>query len=125
MAENLGIRFYYKEMTALAAQESGSCVIVGRAADYVLKNHADIVRVFIYAPREYRINKVMQVYGDSREEAEKNVKRSDNARAAYYQNISGKTWGVRENYELMIDSSCGVEESAKVIVEYIKAKVKR
>jgi len=119
VAEKLGIPFYYKEMTALAAQESGldkefisdinrnspdmlhdmylstkavqhavtaqnsmirriaengSCVIVGRAADYILRGHPDVVRVFIYAPEEYRIAKVMEVYGDTRAEAEKNIR---------------------------------------------------
>ena len=49
--------------------ENGSCVIVGRAADYVLRDHPDVLRVFIYAPPETRIQRVMEVYGDTREEA--------------------------------------------------------
>lgn len=168
-AERLGIPFYYKEMTALAAQESGldkefisdinknspavlhdlylgtkvvqhavtaqnkvirriaengSCVIVGRAADHVLREHKDVVRVFIYAPEEYRIGRVMEVYGDTREEAQRNIRRSDEARGAYYRNISGAQWGDYRNYDLMIDSSIGVEASAKLITEYVKAKEK-
>ncbi len=71
---------------------NGSCVIVGRAADYVLRNYEHIVRVFIYAPEEYRMKRVMEVYGDSIEEAKRNIYRSDEARAAYYKNISGKSW---------------------------------
>ncbi len=165
VAERLGIPFYYKEMTALAAQESGlhkefisdinanspktlhrlylstqvvqqaivaqnniirkiadngSCVIVGRAADYVLRDYEDVVRVFIYAPEEYKIKRVMEVYGDSREDAKKNVHRSDSARASYYKNISGRTWGDKKNYELVIDSSVGVEESVETICAYLK-----
>lgn len=165
VAERLGIPFYYKEMTALAAQESGldrefvsninknapqllhdlylstkpvqhaivaqykiirkiaengSCVIVGRAADYVLKDNNDVVRIFIRAPREYRIGRVMEVYGDTREEAERNIQRSDNARASYYKNISGLEWGDAKNYELVIDSSEGLEKSSDIICEYIK-----
>lgn len=50
--------------------EQGSCVIVGRAADYVLKDNPNVVRVFIHAPKEYRIGRVIEVYGDTREEAE-------------------------------------------------------
>lgn len=164
VAEKLGIPFYYKEMTALAAQESGldkefisdinrnspdmlhdmylstkavqhavtaqnsmirriaengSCVIVGRAADYILRGHPDVVRVFIYAPEEYRIAKVMEVYGDTRAEAEKNIRRSDDARAAYYKSISGSDWGDRRHYDLMVDSSIGAEASAKIVEEYI------
>lgn len=167
VAEKLGIPFYYKKMTALAAQESGlaqefisdinqnapkmlhdlylsttvvqhaiaaqhkvieriaenaSCVIVGRAADHVLRDHKDVVRVFIYAPEEYRIGRVMEVYGDTREEAEHNVRRSDTARAAYYRSISGRDWGNRSNYDLMVDSSIGIKDTADVICRYIASK---
>ncbi len=165
VAERLGIPFYYKEMTALAAQESGldrefvsdinknsprilhdlylstkvvrhavtaqykiirkiaengSCVIVGRAADFVLSDRKDVVRVFIHAPLEYRIGRVMEVYGDTRGEAERNIARADTARASYYKNISGLSWGSGENYELILDSSAGVEQTAEIICEYIR-----
>ncbi len=50
--------------------EQGICVIVGRAADYVLNGNPNVVRVFIHAPKEYRIGRVMEDYGDSHEEAE-------------------------------------------------------
>lgn len=164
VAEKLGIPFYYKEMTALAAQESGldkefisdinanspamlhslylstdvvqqaivaqdkvirkiadegSCVIVGRAADYVLREYKNIVNIFVYAPEEYRVQRVMQVYGDSLEEAKKNIRCSDEARAAYYKNISGQSWGDQHNYDLLIDSSIGIENSADVICQYV------
>ncbi len=164
VAEKLGIPFYYKEMIALAAHESGldmefisdihenapdvlhdlylstqvvqhaivaqdkiirkiaeqgSCVIVGRSADYVLKGYDKVFRIFIHAPKEYRIKRVMEVYGDSRKEAGKNIRRSDKARSAYYKHISGRTWGEKENYELVIDSSCGVEKAADIIIEHM------
>ncbi len=164
VAESLGIPFYYKEMTALAAQESGldkefisdlnanspalmhslylstdvvrqaiiaqdkvirkiadrgSCVIVGRAADYVLRDYENVVRVFIYAPEKIRIRRVMEVYGDAPEEAKKNIHRSDEARASYYRNISESTWGDRHNYELILNSAAGIEESAQTILKYI------
>ncbi|MCD8037327.1 MAG: cytidylate kinase family protein [Clostridiales bacterium] len=167
VAERLGIPFYYKEMTALAAQESGldkdfiseinsnspamlqslylstdvmqqaivaqnrvlkkiadqgSCVIVGRAADYVLRDYEDVVRIFIYAPEEYKIKRVMEVYGDTLDEAKRNVRRSDEARGSYYKNISEQTWGEHQNYEIMIDSSIGVEASADTIYQYIQGR---
>lgn len=167
VAERLEIPFYYKEMTALAAQESGldkefisdinknapqvlqelylstkvvqhaivaqhkiiekiaehgSCVIVGRAADHVLKDHDHVIRIFIYAPAEYRIQKVMEVYGDTRAAAEQNIRRSDDARAAYYRGISGHIWGDRHNYDLLIDSSCGAEKAADLIIQCIAGK---
>ena len=164
VAQKLGIPFYYKEMVALAAHESGldkefisnihknapdalrdlylsshavqramraqaniirkiadngSCVIVGRAADYVLRNYKNVVRVFIHAPEEYRIGRVMEVYGDTLGEAKRNIRRSDKARASYYRHISGKRWGDAGNYELVVDSSTGVERSADRILDYI------
>lgn len=166
VAGKLGIPFYYKEVTALAAQESGldkgfisdinanspnvlhdlylstkviqqavvaqqqiikriahqgSCVIVGRAADYVLRNHTDIVRIFIYAPEDYRIKKVMEVYGDTEKEAEKNIHHSDEARAAYYHSISGLRWGDTHNYDLLIDSSIGIEKCSEIICNFVNA----
>lgn len=99
--------------------DEGSCVIVGRSADWVLKDYENVVRVFIHAPEEYRISRVMEVYGDSREDAEKNILRSDKARGAYYKHISGKDWGDKENYELVIDSFCGIEKTVNTIMEYV------
>ena len=167
VAEKLGIPFYYKEMTALAAQESGldkefisdinanapatlhslylstevvqqavkaqdkvirkianqgSCVIVGRAADYVLRDYKDVVRIFIYAPEDYKIKRVMEVYGDTVDEAKKNIRRSDEARASYYKNISERIWGDRQNYEFMLDSSIGLEASVDTICHYIQSQ---
>lgn len=167
VAQRLGIPFYYKEMTALAAQESGldrefisslnrnapkalynlylstkvvrlaviaqhqiiqkiakngSCVIVGRAADYVLRDHKDVVKIFIHASREYRIGRAMEVYGDTREEAEENIQRSDRARAAYYRHISGKRWGEADNYDLVVNSSQGVQPAVEEILQYLESR---
>lgn len=164
VARELGIPFYYKEMVALAAHESGldrefisdihknapdalrdlylsshavqraikaqaniirkiadngSCVIVGRAADYVLRNYKNVMRVFIHAPEEYRIGRVMEVYGDTLSEAKRNIRRSDKARASYYRHISGKRWGDAGNYKLIVDSPVGVEKAAELILDYV------
>ena len=164
VAKELNIPYYYKEMTALAAKESGldkefvskinqnddvlhelyltstpvqyaieaqekvinkiaeegACVLVGRAADYVLRNHKNVVKIFIYAPKDYRAKKVMEMYGDNEKEAYKNIDKSDKNRASYYQMISGKVWGRTENYDLCIDSSIGKEKTAKIICNYIE-----
>lgn len=165
IAEQLNIPFYYKEMTALAAQESGldkefvqdintnapsilhdlylstnvlqqavvaqekiirkiadhgSCVIVGRAADYVLKDYDNIVRIFIHAPKEYRIEKIMEMYNDTYEQAVQHVKRSDEARSAYYRSISSQQWGNPHHYDLCIDASIGEAQCASCIVNFIQ-----
>ncbi len=166
VAKKLDIPYYYKELTAIAAEESGldkefvsklnqknnvlhdlylttapvkyaieaqekvikkiasngSCVIVGRAADYVLRNNKNLVRIFIYAPEEYRIKSVMEMYKDKKEDAKKNIKKSDKNRAGYYKLISGSTFGDVNNYDLCIDSSIGVENTANLICEFINHK---
>ena len=104
--------------------DEGSCVIVGRAANHVLCERDNVVNVFIYAPEEYRIRKVMQSYGDDYETAKKNVRHSDEARASYYKNVSGDTWADRRNYHIMIDGSIGPWECANVICSYIEARTK-
>ena len=128
IAEKLDIPCYYKEMTALATQEkiirkiadNGSCVIVGRAADYVLRDCEDVIRIFIHAPEAYRVKKVMEMYGDTKQEGKKKIARSNAARAAYYKNISGSEWGNVRQYDLCIDSSIGVENTANTICDYVK-----
>ena len=104
--------------------DEGSCVIVGRAADHVLRDYDNVLNIFIYAPDEYRIGRIMEVYGDNYETAKRNVKHSDEARASYYRNISGKSWGDRRNYHLMIDGSIGLEKSADIICSYVKSYTK-
>ena len=99
--------------------DNGSCVIVGRAADHVLKGRNNVVRIFVHAPEEYRIGRVMEIYGDSFEEAKENIRRSDKARAAYYHHISGNRWGDEQNYDLVLDSSCGVEAASERILEFL------
>lgn len=99
--------------------DQGSCVIVGRAADYVLRDYDNVVKVFIYAPEEYRIEKVMEVYGDTKADAAKNIHRSDEARAAYYHSISDMRWGDAHNYDLLIDSSIGINQCAEIIYHFI------
>lgn len=167
ISQKLNIPFYYKEMVALAAHESGldsefisdihknapdalrelylsshavryairaqdriihkiadngSCVIVGRAADYVLKDCDNVVSVFIHAPKEYRIGRVMEVYGDTLREAKRNIRRPDKARASYYRHISGKKWGEAQQYDLTVDSSAGIEKIAEQILDFISER---
>lgn len=100
----------------------GSAVIIGRAADYVLKNQPNLLRVFIYAPKDARIDNIQEMYGDTEEDAIKNLKRSDKRRAEYYEMISGQKWGKPENYDLCINSSIGAEAAAKMIVDVVNGR---
>ena len=102
----------------------GSCVIVGRGADYILKDYENVLRIFIHADDDFKIKTIMKLYGDSREDAEKNMKRANNARSIYYNFISGQNWGDMNNYDICINSSNGAEYAAKQIENFIKVNIK-
>jgi len=102
--------------------EAGSCVLVGRAADYVLRDVHNVVRIFIYAPEEYRVRKVMEMYGDTQEAGRRSIARSDAARSRYYKSVSGREWGDPHGYELCVDSSIGEEETANLICDYLNRR---
>ncbi len=100
--------------------EKGSCVLVGRAADYVLKDNPNVIKIFIHAPKDYRIKKVQEMYKDSLNKAKKNVEKSDKNRASYYELISGKSWGDINNYDLCLNAALGKEEVVDIICNYVK-----
>ena len=102
--------------------DAGACVIVGRAADHVLHGYRDVVRVFIYAPEDFRIANIQKMYGDSMEEARQHMLRSDESRANYYRNTSGREWKSIENYDLCLDASIGKEKTAEIIADYVRKR---
>lgn len=109
------------EAIKLIASEN-NCVIVGRAADYILKDNPNLIKIFLYAPLDYRINKVKEVYKDNEEDAKKHIIKSDKARAAYYEVISNQTWGSKENYDLCLNCEMGAYVIVKIICDYVKNK---
>lgn len=101
--------------------KKGNCVIVGRATDYILKEDEKLVRIFLYAPLEYRLNKVMEIYHDSHEDALRYIHKSDHSRKSYYEVISNKTWGDKSNYDLCLDCKLGNETIKDIICNYVKS----
>ncbi len=97
-----------------------SFVIVGRCADSILNGSKNMISVFLHAPLDYRISNVMKMYGDSYEEALKNIKKSDEVRSNYYSLISNKKWGNENNYDLYVDASSDIEEVVDLIVNEVK-----
>mgnify|MGYP004590345439 FL=1 len=100
----------------------GDAVIIGRCADYILNDNDNLVKVFIYAPLDYKIKNIMKNYGDNEKEAKKHIINSDKSRAAYYGVIANKVWGDKNNYDLCIDARIGNENVVKIICNYIKNK---
>jgi cytidylate kinase len=106
----------HKVLLRLASR--GSCVIVGRCAFYRLKGRARLINIFVHADRDYRIQRVMQVYhATDPQAAEKMIDRTDNDRRRYVQKICGASWYDARNYHLAIDMSrVGFEAAEEMIV---------
>ena len=105
----------------LSVAEKGSCVIVGRCADYILREKEGLVRVFICAEHDARIQRVCHRDGVSEKEAEEKLRRLDKARASYYSFHTDRKWGAAESYDLCINSSLrGTDAAAELILQFCK-----
>lgn len=95
----------------------GPCVIVGRCADYVLKDFDNCVNVFIHADMEYRKKRAVEIHDVKKNKAEQIVNKTDKVRANYYGFYSGQKWGFAQNYDLCIDSSKLTTDQAVALIE--------
>ena len=103
--------------------EKGSCVFVGRCADYVLRDFPNTVNIFITAPMQFRINNVSKKMGISPDEARKIIEQGEKHRAEYYNYYTGKKWGASQSYDLCIDASIlGLEQTEHFIAEFVRRK---
>lgn len=102
--------------------EQGNAVIVGRSADYILRNNPNLIKIFIYAPMDYKIKNIMKNYNDSKNAAKKHILNSDRSRGKYYSIIANKNWGDKNNYDLCLDSQIGNENVVKIIRNYVNNK---
>lgn len=103
--------------------ENGSCLFVGRCADYILRDHPRCLNVFISASKETRIERMMKINGLNATQAEELIEKADRKRAAYYNYYSYNTWGAAATYHLCIESSVlGIDETVRFIKEYVIKK---
>ncbi len=107
----------------LKKAEEGSCIFVGRCADYVLRDKEECINVFIHAPLEERIKIIAKERQLSEEKAKELVIKTDKARANYYNYFTNAHWGKAENYHLTIDSGkIGINNCVELIRTYVKMK---
>ncbi len=120
--ENL---FNYQAMVIKHLAAESPCVIVGRCADYVLRDDPSVVRVFVYADEENCIKNVADVRGiTDRREAIKRITSIDKERAAYYKAHTGREWIDARNYDLCLNSgNLGFEKCVEIISDFIKIKL--
>lgn len=96
--------------------EKGPCVIVGRCADYILKDTADCLKVFIHSDMEKRAERIVKLYGESKEAPAKRLRDKDKRRAAYYKFYTDSEWGDVRNYHISLDSGVlGIEKCSEII----------
>ena len=98
------------------AAEKGACVIVGRCADYVLRERKDCLKVFIHANRDSRLRRAVEKYGIDPAKVSDFLTKKDKQRANYYNFYTNKKWDSMQNYDLTIDSSVFTSEQAVELI---------
>lgn len=98
--------------------EKESCVIVGRCADYILRDSADCLKVFIHADLEKRAKRIVERYGESGEAPEKRLRDKDKRRSAYYNFYTDIKWGDVRNYHITLDSGVlGIDKCVDILAD--------
>ncbi len=107
-------KIQYQLITELA--EKGPCVIVGRCADYILRDKADCLRVFIHADMDFRTQRIVNVYGQREQSPEQRLREKDKRRAAYHRFYTDMKWGHAQNYDLTLNSgTLGIDRCVEII----------
>ena len=113
--------FNYQAKIIRDLAEESSCVIVGRCADFILRDMPNVISVFVYASQDACVKNVCELYGVDEKEALKIITKTDKRRADYQRYYSGTEWDNARNYDLSLDSSkLGFEKCVDIIEDYIK-----
>lgn len=122
---SLNERFFLAQFdTIRKIAEEGSCVIVGRCADYIVRGMPEATNVFIYAEEADKIKRAVEEYGVPADAVKKLMKDTDKARANYYSYHTGRKWGENVNYNLSIDSGyIEIEDIVDLIIKYTEVKL--
>lgn len=111
--------FLIQSNTIRKVSSQGSCIIIGRCADYVLKGNKDLISIFIHAPLEARVKRAVECYGIDLAKAEDICLKNDKSRANFYNYYSDQKWGMCRTYSLSIDSSLlGIDGSVDQIIQF-------
>lgn len=113
--------FLIQSKTIKRLAEEGPCVIVGRCADYILRDSEHVLNVFVHASLESRTERAIKVYEIAENKAEDACLKADKQRANFYNYYSDRKWGMCRTYDLSLDSSkLGIEGCAELIINYEK-----
>ena len=101
--------------------DEGPCVIIGRCADYILKDREDCLHVFIHADMESRAKRIVEKYGETKQTPKKRLTDKDNKRRVYYRHYTNRNWGEAQNYHISLNSGLiGVDKCVDYIVDLAK-----
>lgn len=115
--------FQFQAEAIRKAASAGSCVFVGRCADYILRDYANVVNVFITADMDYRVAQVCKRHGCDESTALKIISKGESSRASYYNYYTGKKWGHSQSYDLCVNSSIlGLEKTEQLIATFIRER---
>ena len=121
MSDDNLFNYQAKIIKDLAGTES--CVIVGRCADYVLRNYPNVISVFIHADSEFCIERALERNSMTRKEMEKFIAKTDKFRGDFYKYHTGREWTDARNYDLCLDSGkLGFEKCVEEIKSYKKIR---
>lgn len=108
--------FIIQRQVILDIASNESCVIVGRCADYILRDKADCLSVFIHADIDKRAERIVKLYGEREDTPKKRLNEKDKKRRLYYQAYTDMEWGKAENYHIALDSGAfGIEKCVDLI----------
>lgn len=104
--------------------QNESCVIIGRCADFILKDNKDVINVFLYSSMEDKIKRATTIYGIDDKKAKKEINKVNKLRKTHYKHYTGREWGIPNNYDICINSDkYGVEKTADIICDIINSKI--
>ncbi len=116
---------YVEETNAIKKlAENGDCIIVGRCADYILKDRKDLIKIFIQASMEEKKKRCVTYYHIDESKAEDIIKKTNKARSRYHNYFTDTKWGRSYDYDFLINSDIGVDETVDVLVKYIEYRKK-
>ena len=104
----------------LQLADKGPCVIVGRNADYILKDREDVLHAFIHADMDFREHRIVRLYGESEKTPQARLQEKDKRRKVNYQHYTGRSWGQAQNYDISLNSSAlGIEKCVEILVDIV------
>src|SRR3712207_5772199 len=105
----------------LELAETGNCVIMGRCADFLLKDREDCLHVYIHADLSFKVERIVNLYGETEEKPEKRLRDKDKKRAMNYKYYTERTWGMSQNYTISLNSGkIGIDKCVDIICDLVK-----